>query len=428
MRRLIPSLIVITVGTWLFGLWYEPPATNARAWTHEIYFLNGVLAWTFMAFCLVTAARPAWLERVTKTSLDQLYVNHRVLGWWALGLSFFHYYTKPIVIPIIRLFELPNPPKIPAAENQDLWDIFWKGLRPVANVSAEWLTWIMLGICLLALIRALGYTRWLHIHKLLSIVFLGLTLHCVRLMETSDFMTPFGWWNLLVTVVGSWAAIRLLLNHGGIENRAEGTLVYTETTGNVTRWHIQTELAKRIEPGQFVFVTLNEERHPFSVAQTTDQTITLMIKHLGDFTSSIVPKVTEGTQITIEGPYGVFRPVFDGSRQTWVATGIGIAPFVAWLQAAKDIKPKGVTLHWCIKDASTESQLAEVQRLCEESGITLKLHESHSKRATVDEILADRPERLVVCGNVKLAKALRKAWDGKENHFQTESFNWRHAS
>ena len=148
---------------------YECPCLDARD-----FFLNGVLAWTFMAFCLVTAARPAWLERVTKTPLDQLYVNHRVLGWWALGLSFFHYYTKPIVIPIIRLFELPNPPKIPVAENPDLWDIFWKGLRPVANVSAEWLTWIMLGICLLALIRALGYTRWLHIHKLLSIVFLGL--------------------------------------------------------------------------------------------------------------------------------------------------------------------------------------------------------------------------------------------------------------
>ena len=101
---------------------------------------------------------------------------------------------------------------------------------------------------------------------------------------------------------------------------------------------------------------------------------------------------------------------------------------MAWLQATKDIKPVGVTLHWCIKDASTENLLPEVKHLCNDAGITLKLYESHCNRATVDEILADRPDRLAICGNAKLTKALRKAWDGREEHFQTESFNWRHAS
>ena len=85
----------------------------------------------------------------------------------------------------------------------NLWDVFWKSLRPIANTSAQWLTWSLLIICLLAVVRAVGYTRWLAIHKVLAVVFLGLTLHCVRpRLETSDFMTPFGWWNMTVTLVG----------------------------------------------------------------------------------------------------------------------------------------------------------------------------------------------------------------------------------
>lgn len=178
-KRLILGLVSITIGTWLLGLWLVPPAFNARAWVHEVYFVNGVLAWVFMAFCLVTAARPAWLERFTKTPLDELYVYHRVLGWWALVLSFVHYFTKPLIHPVISLLSLPRPEKIQASMNPDLLDVFWKALRPIANTSAECLTWSLLIICLLAVVRAVGYTRWLAIHKVLAVVFLGLTLHCV---------------------------------------------------------------------------------------------------------------------------------------------------------------------------------------------------------------------------------------------------------
>ena len=329
MRRLIVTLVTITIGTWLLGLWLVPPAFNARAWVHEVYFVNGVLAWVFMAFCLVTAARPAWLERLTKTPLDELYVYHRVLGWWALVLSFVHYFTKPLIQPVISLLSLPRPEKIQASMNPDLWDVFWKALRPIANTSAEWLTWSLLIICLLAVVRAVGYTRWLAIHKVLALVFLGLTLHCVRLMETSDFMTPFGWWNLLVTAVGTWAALRILFNRAGLEKTVTGKLVATETIGHITRWRICTSIASTVLPGQFVFVIYEGERHPFSITSIRKNEIELVIKHLGDFTTNVVPSIEKGTQINIEGPYGFFSPNFELNSQTWIATGIGIAPFLA---------------------------------------------------------------------------------------------------
>lgn len=353
-KRLILGLVSITIGTWLLGLWLVPPAYNARSWVHEVYFVNGVLAWVFMAFCLVTAARPAWLERFTKTPLDELYVYHRVLGWWALVLSFVHYFTKPLIQPVISLLSLPRPEKIQPLINPDLWDVFWKALRPIANTSAQWLTWSLLIICLLAVVRAVGYTRWLAIHKVLAVVFLGLTLHCVRLMETSDFMTPFGWWNLLVTAVGTWAALRILFNRAGLEKTVTGKLVATETIGHITRWRIRTSIASTILPGQFVFVIYEGERHPFSITSIRKNEIELVIKHLGDFTTNVVPSIEKGTQINIEGPYGFFSPNFELNSQTWIATGIGIAPFLAWLKHATQHNPNNVTLHWCIKDKTKE--------------------------------------------------------------------------
>ena len=425
-KRLILGLISITIGTWLLGLCLVPPAFNARAWVHEVYFVNGVLAWVFMAFCLVTAARPAWLERFTKTPLDELYVYHRVLGWWALVLSFFHYFTKPLIQPVISLLSLPRPEKIQPLINPDLWDVFWKALRPIANTSAEWLTWSLMIICLLAVVRAVGYTRWLAIHKVLAVVFLGLTLHCVRLMETSDFMTPFGWWNLTVTLVGSWAALKILFNRAGLEKTVTGTLVTTETIGHITRWRIRTSIASTVLPGQFVFVIYEGERHPFSITSIRKNEIELVIKHLGDFTTNVVPSIEKGTQINIEGPYGFFSPNFELNSQTWIATGIGIAPFLAWLNDATQHNPKNVTLHWCIKDKTKEPLINDVSQTCEALGVQLKIHESKYGRATVDELLEERTEGLAVCGSARLTKDLLKAWKGKHNHFQTEYFEWRH--
>lgn len=153
----------------------------------------------------------------------------------------------------------------------------------------------------------------------------------------------------------------------------------------------------------------------------------LLIKHLGDFTTEVVPKVEEGTQLKIEGSYGCFTPDFQANSQTWIATGIGIAPFLAWLRAAAEVQTNDVTLHWCIKDASKEPLLPEVKTACETAGVKLTVHESRRARATVAELLAEDSERLAVCGNGRLASDLRKAWRGHPSNFQTEHFQWRHA-
>ena len=93
MRRIVWGFVAATTAAWLFGLWADPPGGIS----HEVFYWNGVLAWGFMAMAIVIAARPAWLERVTKTPLDELYRWHRTLGFWALGLSVVHWVTKTLM-------------------------------------------------------------------------------------------------------------------------------------------------------------------------------------------------------------------------------------------------------------------------------------------------------------------------------------------
>ncbi len=426
MRKWTTGFIGLTLGTWALGLWLVPPV-NGRDWSHELFFVTGVLAWGFMALCLVIACRPKWLERITGTPLDALYVHHRVLGWWALGLSFAHYFTKTWAQPVLSLFTLPKTPKISLAETSDFWVNLWRTLRPVANTSAEWLTWIMGFICLLAAVRVLRYQRWLTFHKLLSVVFLGLTLHCVRLMETIDFFTPFGWLNLIVTFAGSWAALHLLIKGPGRASLAGGTLTSSSTTGNVTQWTIKTPAAADVRPGQFVFVGYRGEMHPFSVTASTNESIELLIRHLGDFTTEIVPHVPEGESLAVEGPYGHFVPTFDGARQNWIAAGIGIAPFLAWLTEAEAGRDQAVTLHWCVRNADNEPLMEKVRTACRKAGVTLKIHDRRNGRVPAETLLAEKPERIALCGSTALRKSLQRAWTGSQSAFSVEHFAWRHS-
>lgn len=94
MKRITIGVTAVVVGTWVLGLILSPPAWNGRGVVHELFFVTGTVAYAWMALCMVIALRPAWLERVTKTPLDELYRHHRWLGYGAVILSVLHWITK----------------------------------------------------------------------------------------------------------------------------------------------------------------------------------------------------------------------------------------------------------------------------------------------------------------------------------------------
>ena len=439
MQRIVWAFTALTTAAWLFGLWVDPPALNGRGVTHEVFYWNGVLAWGFMAMAIVIAARPAWLERVTKTPLDELYRWHRTLGFWALGLSVVHWVTKTLMQPILSLMTLDPVPKIVRGELAG-FDLFWSQIRPFAVDSSIWATAIALLLGAMVFVKAIRYSKWLLWHKLFSVLFILLSVHSIRLMDPADALLPLGWINIAVTLVGLRYSAVLLVRGAGREKTVKAAVTDVRVDRDVTLLTVRPEKPLSVRPGEFAFLaTDGEEKHPFSVASVRpDGTLLFAVKALGDYTTNTVPTIAAGDVVSVEGPWGAFTPAFleadgkDGSHhEVWVAGGVGIAPFYAWLESAAKRKNAApcAKLVWCIRDRAAEPLFGRIEWLARKAGVSLHVVESKIARLDAAALFREGlPESLALCAGTGLSNAVIDAYlkaGGKRSAVRREHFDWR---
>lgn len=439
MQRIVWAFTALTTAAWLFGLWVDPPALNGRGVTHEVFYWNGVLAWGFMAMAIVIAARPAWLERVTKTPLDELYRWHRTLGFWALGLSVVHWVTKTLMQPILALMTLEPVPKIVRGELAG-FDLFWSQLRGFSVESSIWATVLALLLGAMVFMKAVRYSKWLLWHKLFSVLFIILSVHSIRLMEPADVFLPLGWINITVTAVGLRYSAVLLVRGAGREKTVKAAVTDVRVDRDVTLLTVRPEKPLSVRPGEFAFLaTKGEEKHPFSVASVRpDGTLLFAVKALGDYTTNTVPTIAAGDVVSVEGPWGAFTPAFleadgkDGSHhEVWVAGGIGIAPFYAWLESAAKRKNAApcAKLVWCIRDRAAEPLFGRIEWLARKAGVSLHVVESKIARLDAAALFREGlPESLALCAGTGLSNAVIDAYlkaGGKRSAVRREHFDWR---
>ncbi len=92
-------------------------------------------------------------------------------------------------------------------------------------------------------------------------------------------------------------------------------------------------------PGQFGWLSVDRSafsvtQHPFSFSSNADNPseITMSIKRLGDFTSTI-HTAEPGSIAYLDGPHGVFSPDFyEGQAYVFLAGGVGIGPIMSILR------------------------------------------------------------------------------------------------
>lgn len=439
MRRIVWGFVAATTAAWLFGLWADPPAMNGRGISHEVFYWNGVLAWGFMAMAIVIAARPAWLERVTKTPLDELYRWHRTLGFWALGLSVVHWVTKTLMQPILSLMTLEPVPKIVRGELAG-FDLFWSQIRPFAVDSSIWATAIALLLGAMVFVKAIRYSKWLLWHKLFSVLFILLSVHSIRLMDPADAFLPLGWINIAVTLIGLRYSAVLLVRGAGREKTVKAAVTDVRVDRDVTLLTVRPEKPLSVRPGEFAFLaTDGEEKHPFSVASVRpDGTLLFAVKALGDYTTNTVPTIAAGDVVSVEGPWGAFTPAFlEGDAQkkprheVWVAGGIGIAPFYAWLESAakEENAAPYAKLVWCIRDRTAEPLFGQVEWLAKKAGVDLRVVESKTARLDAAALFREGlPESLALCAGAGLSSAVIDAYlkaGGERSAVRREHFDWR---
>ncbi|HEH9259105.1 TPA: ferric reductase-like transmembrane domain-containing protein [Pseudomonas aeruginosa] len=413
--KLLWGVLAAALAAWGLTLAVDPPA-SLDIWVvrKQAILLTGVASFALMSLIMLLAVRPVWLEKPLD-GLDRMYRLHKWAGILAIVLGLLHYLLElasPWLAGIVG-----KPVKGPRVET--FLDVF----RGSAKELGEWSAWILGGMLLVTLWQRFPYHLWRYVHKALALVYLVLAFHSVVLAPASYWSQPAGWLVAACALLGSACALLSLSGRIGRTRRHAGVVTAVERHGESlleVTCRLQGDWSHRA--GQFAFLTCDrlEGAHPFTIASADRGCgeVRFSIKALGDYTRRLQDNLEVGARVEVEGPYGCFdfRRGLAG-RQVWVAAGIGVTPFIAWLeslQAAPESAPS-VELHYCVRNSQEALFAGRLRELCEHlPSVTLHIRYSDEQgkpQAAQLGVLKSAEGRwpsVWFCGPQGLADSLRR--------------------
>lgn len=401
----------------------------------EALYLSGLLAFALMSLVMFLATRPVWLESYFG-GLDQMYRTHKWAGILVGLFSIVHWFDKTIIGPYLKS-SIGRQGKMHHGKFEGLWG----SLQQVAKDLGEWSFYILLIVLILALWKRFPYHFMRTTHRLMPVLYLALVFHALMWAPVGYWTQPIGWLLVLLIIIGIHASILSLTGRIGKQRQYHGRLVKVEhPTQDIVSLHCQMGSDwPGHAAGQFVFLKLddNEAPHPYTIASADHENgqLSFHIKALGDYTRRLVREIQAEQPVSLEGPYGRFLlPAnTDGKPQIWVAAGIGVTPFLAWLEALQDSKDFSVRaeLHYCTRNSEQDPFAKKLCVLVRSlPDITLHFHDStRGKRLDATDLIPSGETATVrdiwFCGPRGLAKKLRKDLRGKALRFHQEAFEMR---
>ncbi len=439
MKTFLFGLLAISSSAWYLALSSTVfPEQSALLWIarQQGLYLSGLLSIALMSLSMLLATRPVWLEKPLG-GMDRIYRLHKWSGILAISFGASHWLLKQSSGVIKTLIGLEG--RLPKIK----YDGFLEVLRKLGDDMGEWALYAALAMLAITLWRRFPYHLWRHLHRIMPVLYLMLALHAAMLAPPDYWTQPVGALLAAFLAVGVACSIISLGGLIGRRRQVSGSIVTVKSAGDVT------EITCRLEAqwashraGQFSFITFDhvEGAHPFTIASADhgDRTITFFIKALGNFTKNIARRARVGQTVTIEGPYGRFQldRSNPGRRQIWVAGGIGVTPFLAWLESLSSgpTKTQAADLHYCTRNRETDPFVERLHKLCAAlPRIRLSIHSAqHGEVLTADSLkLADGQKKkaeIWFCGPSGLAEALKKGLKASRNgglRFHQEAFEMR---
>jgi predicted ferric reductase len=438
-KTVLVGLLTSITAVWLLALVATPfPAGSAPLWIarQEGLYLTGLQSIALMSLSMLLSARPAWLEKPLG-GLDQIYRLHKWAGILAVAFGAAHWLINQSGGLVRSLIGTAG--RLPRIRFDGVLEI----LRGFGSDMGEPALYLVLAMIVITLWRRFPYHIWRHLHRAMPVLYLMLVLHAVMLAPPAYWKQPIGVLMALLLGGGVIAGITSMAGLIGRRRQVDGAIISVNTSGDVT------EITCRLDnkwtshrPGQFAFITFDwlEGAHPFTIASAErgDRTITFCIKALGNFTRQLAQQIQIGQTVRIEGPYGRFQLKLHNpkSRQIWIAGGIGVTPFLAWLESLQSHPanaPKA-DLHYCTRNRDNDPFVERLQSLCMAvPAIRLHVHSAqHGERLNAEALkLAEgstKNAEVWFCGPSGLASALkngiRKSWGG-DFRFHQEAFEMR---
>lgn len=374
MRLATPPLIgLLVIVSYACALVSVPSATWAT--TALISLGAGMAAFATMATSAVLGARWPWVETLFG-GLDRVYETHKWLGVAALAFASLHLLFKAGMDgwPEAAIVALPSP---------------------VTRLARQ-ASFLALGlIVLLALNRRIPYRQWRWWHKLSGPLFLVVVAHGLSIPSPVVLASAGGIWLATMATLGVAGAAYKLLLYPLLSPHAT-YLIEAVVPGPSALKLVMRPTGRGVDAraGQFAFLSIHapglREPHPFTIASAggAGAPVTFLIRALGDYTGRLVSQAHMGMQVDVRAPFGRFRRPDAGRAEIWIAGGIGISPFVAWLEDAAAIQALAVTLFLFGTPARQFPPVPDIRRLCEAHGVALVAMPEDADAATFGERLA----------------------------------------
>ncbi|MBS1191094.1 MAG: flavocytochrome subuit of an oxidoreductase [Rhodocyclaceae bacterium] len=419
MKTLLSSLFALITLAWGWDLFVAGgPGAGSLPWVvrQEGLYLTGLLSIALMSLAMFLAARPAWLEGPLG-GLDRMYRTHKWAGILAVAFGGLHWLIEMSDDVLKALFGRAGRP--PKEEFTGLLE----ALRHPAKDMGEWAIYALLAMLVITLWKRFPYRPWRFLHQGMPVLYLMLVFHAALLAPTDYWNQPVGLLLAALAVGGVYGAVVSLAGRIGRSRRVSGTIAAVERPApDIVTVRCQLAAGWRgHRPGQFAFITFDpkEGPHPFTIASADNgsRTIDFQIKALGDYTQRLADRLQPGLAVQVEGPYGRFDIARQDpkARQIWVAGGIGITPFLAWLESlqANPGQMPAADLHYCTRDRAADPFVPRLEALCAPlPGLRLHIHGARQGETLNPAMLAarDGARRAEVwfCGPLGLAESLKK--------------------
>ena len=418
MKTFFAGFLAIVALAWA-GQPGSEPAAASLPWVlrQQALYLTGLWSFALMSLAMVLATRPAWLERPFG-GMDRIYRTHKWAGILAIGFAAAHWVVEMSDDLVKAVFGREG--RVPGEHPGGLLE----AMRDLAEAFGEWAIYALLAMLAVTLWKRFSYRIWRWLHRVMPALYLMLALHTAVLAPPDYWGQPVGALIAALIAAGSAASVASLTGRIGRRRKVAGTIESVREPGPGI-----TEVICRLgedwrghRAGQFAFVTFDrvEGAHPFTIASADrgDRRVSFAIKALGDYTRLLAGRLQVGQAVQIEGPYGRFdfRGGARNAEQIWIAGGIGVTPFLAWLESLQDTPDKApvVDLYYSTRQRDSDPFVNRLEALCANLP-TVRLHvfsNDRNETLTAGELHArhgasDRQE-IWFCGPRGLADALEQ--------------------
>lgn len=428
-KKIVWGVFIFSCLVWFLDVYLKYP-NDWQAWVSrkEMLNLTGVLAFIPMGIVMILAFRPSFLEKIFN-GLDKMYYVHKWLGIFSIVFVVLHYGAK--LGKSFWAWLALSGAKVDSDKFAPL-----SSYRSLAETTGEVFFYLFVAMLIVTLLSPLPYRIWRYIHKLISILFIGGAFHTIVLMPARYWHEPVGFTILAVSVLGGIIAVLSFFGLIGKYKEFKSEITAVEHHNDITLITCKINGNWAHKAGQYAFLQHQNSResHPFTIASNDDRsnTVKFAIKALGHYTDLIQHQWKQGDTLTIEGPYGNF--LYDNNpkaEQIWIAGGVGITPFIAWLESLQDTPIREKTrLYYCVNQPSESLDAEYLTLLANNAGIQLTIIHSNTQGYLDPTTLGINADTMIYfCGPEGLAKSIKKEIRRQglsiAQHFHSEYFNMR---